>query len=226
MTAAPPRPRAGPTKRSDPSQPAGRRSTGSRDSFQDIQRFHDPRLGGISAKILPGQFYVTESPVEYVTTLLGSCVAACIWDPEAGLGGMNHFMIPNTGTAAAALSEPGHPKYGLFAMEFLINAVLTGGGRRDRLVAKVAGGGKVVEGDAAIGAKNVRFARDYLAAENIELLGEHVEGDHARRVAFHPTTGRCRVQELPMRPADVEDSEYRHASRTERRQRTGGVELF
>ncbi len=195
--------------------------------YDHIQRFHDPRLGSVSAKILPGEFYVTEAD-ELVTTLLGSCVAACIWDPLAGLGGMNHFMIPNVGTTGSVDSRQDNARYGLFAMEFLINSILKHGGQRQRLVAKLTGGGHVLRSGTAIsiGSENVRFARDYLAAEAIELVSEHVEGDHARRVAFHPRTGRCRVQELASRSTEVVETERHYATSIEQTSDQGDIELF
>jgi chemotaxis protein CheD len=192
--------------------------------YAHIKRFYDPRLGAVSAKILPGEYYVTNAD-EVITTLLGSCVTACIWDPEAGIGGMNHFMNPGAGSGAS-----GGARYGLFAMEFLINSILTHGGQRHRLVAKLTGGGKVVQGSASIGSENVRFARTYLSDEGIELISEHVEGNNARRVAFHPLSGRCRIQELATWTAEVSEvseSERKYATAAERpTDGPGDIELF
>jgi chemotaxis protein CheD len=193
--------------------------------YEHIQRFHDARLGKVAANILPGEYYATIAD-ELVTTTLGSCVAACVWDPAANIGGMNHFMIPNAGRASSTVDQRESARYGLFAMEFLINSILRNGGERHRLVAKLAGGGSVLQGSAPIGAENVRFARNYLADENIELISEHVEGDYARRVAFHPTTGRCRVQELTKQTHSVVESEREYATSIERTSGPGDIELF
>lgn len=198
-----------------------RGATSAADDFAGIRRFHDPRVGGMTAKILPGEFCVTTAD-EHITTLLGSCVAACIWDPEAGVGGMNHFMVPGT----SAHNTTNSARYGLFAMEFLINAILTRGAQRPRLVAKLAGGGNITRTNHSIGTKNVAFARDYLAAEGIDVLSEHVLGDHPRRVAFYPRTGACRVMELPVQTAAVEASELQYASDLTATDTPGDIELF
>ncbi|MCL4125641.1 UNVERIFIED_CONTAM: hypothetical protein GTU68_052075 [Idotea baltica] len=161
-----------------------------------------------------------------VTTLLGSCVAACIWDPVAKIGGMNHFLIPEGGNGASAENRLDVARYGVFAMEFLINSILKNGGERDRLVAKLAGGGRVLQSSTPIGASNVRFARKYLADESIEVLSEHVEGEQARRVAFHPLSGRCLVQELASATTEVSESERAYASSIERPADPGEIELF
>ncbi|MGH1488073.1 MAG: hypothetical protein ACRBK7_01560 [Acidimicrobiales bacterium] len=192
--------------------------------FDHIQRFFDPRLEAVSAKILPGEFYTTVAD-EMVTTLLGSCVAACIWDPVAKIGGMNHFLIPEGGNGASD-NKLDVARYGVFAMEFLINSILKNGGERERLVAKLTGGGHVLQSSTPIGSSNVRFARRYLADEGIEVLSEHVEGEHARRVAFHPLSGRCLVQELASATTEVSKSERAYASSIERPADPGEIELF
>lgn len=195
--------------------------------YDEIKRFFDPRLNAVTAKILPGQYYVSNGD-EVITTLLGSCVSACIWDPEAGIGGMNHFMNPQSGSGAPIQGGPGAARYGLFAMEFLINSILTHGGQRHRLVAKLTGGGHVVPGKTMrIGADNVRFARQYLSDEGIELKSEHVEGNNARRVAFHPTSGRCRIQELSTWTSEAAESEQQYATSIEATgSGPGDIELF
>lgn len=197
--------------------------------FAHIQRYYDPKLESVAAKILPGQYYVSTAD-ETITTVLGSCVAACIWDPEAGVGGMNHFMIPGIDQPGAADNNDsyGPARYGLFAMEFLINAILKCGARRERLLVKLAGGGQVVRSRTPIGQENVAFARRYLADERFHLVGEHVEGDLARRLVFHPLTGRSRVLELsPVEYTTAERDEQRYARQVvEQPAECGDIELF
>jgi chemotaxis protein CheD len=197
--------------------------------FGHIQRYFDPKMDNVTAKILPGQYYVTTAD-ELVTTVLGSCVAACIWDPEAGVGGMNHFMIPGMDQSGAGDNNDsyGPARYGLFAMEFLINAILKCGARRERLLVKLAGGGQVVRSRTPIGQENVAFARQYLEDERFQLVGEHVEGDRARRLVFHPLSGRSKVLELsPVEYTSAERDEERYARKVEEQPEDyGDIELF
>lgn len=196
--------------------------------FAHVKRYFDPRLRKVSAKILPGEFYVTTAD-EVVTTILGSCVSACVWDPAAGIGGMNHFMIPNVDhrQETDSVDSPEAGRYGVFAMELLINTILKHGGDRSRLLVKVSGGGHVVRSATTIGHKNVEFARRYLADEGLQVVGEHVEGLHARRLVFHPLTGRTKVLELSTREqGSVVRREEDYASVIRRSDNSGDIELF
>lgn len=194
--------------------------------FGHIKRYHDPKLAMTAAKILPGEYYVTTGD-ELITTVLGSCVSACVWDPEAGVGGMNHFMLPD-GQRGPDRAGGAEARYGIFAMEFLINTILKHGGARSRLRTKLAGGGQVVRSPTAVGRENVAFARAYLADEGLPLVGEHVEGVSARRLVFHPLSGRTQVLELsPTEQGDVADQEQQYASTiVSHAPPCGDVELF
>lgn len=148
-----------------------------------------------AAKILPGEYYFTGKPM-MIVTVLGSCVAACIRDRASGIGGMNHFMLPDGG-------ESGRPsassmRYGSYAMEVLINQLLKAGARRENLEAKVFGGGNVLQGFTSInvGERNARFVRDYLRDANIPILAEDLNDIHPRKVYFFPETGRVLVKKL------------------------------
>lgn len=123
-----------------------------------------------------------------LTTILGSCVAACIWDPTARVGGMNHFLLPEAPCGGA----PTDRRYGVQAMELLINALLARGASRDRLRAKVFGGGRMNDGMADIGARNAEFVRRFLNHEGIGIEGESLGGSSARRIQFWPASGRAR----------------------------------
>ncbi|MDR5730838.1 MULTISPECIES: chemoreceptor glutamine deamidase CheD [Caballeronia] len=147
-------------------------------------------------KLLPNEFYMTSEDMVLVT-VLGSCVAACINDRTAGIGGMNHFMLPDDG------SDPSHAssdsmRYGAYAMEVLINELIKRGGRRERFEAKVFGGGAVLAGMTTIniGDRNSEFVRRYLALEKIRIVAEDLQGMYPRKVAFMPRTGQVMVKKL------------------------------
>jgi chemotaxis protein CheD len=130
-------------------------------------------------------------------TVLGSCVAACIQDRTAGIGGMNHFMLPDDG-ADAVQAASDSMRYGAYAMEVLINELIKAGGRRERFEAKVFGGAAVLAGMTTmnIGDRNSEFVRRYLALEKIRILAEDLQGGHPRKVAFMPRTGQVMVKKL------------------------------
>lgn len=128
-----------------------------------------------------------------MSTILGSCVAVCLWDEGAGLGGMNHFLLPFGPKAAATSPE----RYGVHAMEILINALLKTGMRRHGLQAKLFGGARLSATLSDIGRSNAEFARSFLATEDIPCLGERLGGTSARRVLFRPVTGQARQMLVP-----------------------------
>lgn len=143
--------------------------------------------------VLQGEFRISRAPYVVLSTILGSCVAVCLWDEAAGLGGMNHFLLPYGPKAAATAPE----RYGVHAMEILINALLAGGARRNRLQAKLFGGARLSAKLSDIGQSNARFARDFLATEEIPCLAESLGGSSARRVLFRPATGQARQMLVP-----------------------------
>lgn len=146
--------------------------------------------------VVQGEHAVSGDPAVCLTTVLGSCVAACVWDPDGGVGGMNHFLLPQ-----APDGEPGDRRYGVQAMELLINGLLQSGARRDRLQAKVFGGARMSRRMADIGGRNAAFVTRFLAHEGIVLHGSSLGGDSARRIQFWPATGRARqhlVSETPV----------------------------
>ena len=151
-----------------------------------------------AAKILPGEYYYTKKPM-LIVTVLGSCVAACIRDRVSGIGGMNHFMLPD-GSGDSNIPNPtsASMRYGAYAMEVLINQVLKAGARRENLEAKVFGGGNVLRGFTAInvGERNAQFVRDFLRAEKIRVVAEDLNDIHPRKVYFFPATGRVLVKKL------------------------------
>jgi chemotaxis protein CheD len=200
--------------------------------FAHIRKSVDAKLGAVVAKILPGEYYATGEN-EYIATTLGSCVSACLWDPLIKFGGMNHFMLPDAGDGRVAASNnllgggSDAARYGSFAMEHLINAILKAGGRRERLRAKIVGGGHVLQISTNIGDRNIQFVREYLTNEGIQIVGEDVGGRCGRQVRFHPLTGTAQVKPLAnteSRGVIAEEGSYR--SNIQRKPATGDVELF
>lgn len=167
--------------------------------FEHINRYWDVRHDIYAAKILPGEFYVSLSG-ELITTVLGSCVSACIRDPDTGIGGMNHFMLP-TNLNKKPKSWENTPvsyetRYGNVAMERLINVILAGGCKRENMEIKLFGGGKVLDLNADIGWNNVDFVKNYLAKEGFSVTSEDVGGRCPRKIQYFPLTGRVRVKKL------------------------------
>jgi chemotaxis protein CheD len=183
--------------------------------------FFDPSFGCASVKVLPGEYFVHDQDLA-ITTTLGSCVAACLHDPGSGIGGMNHFMLPDSGDANAG------GRFGVFAMELLINELVKRGARRPALQAKVFGGGRVMKSlsSTLIGDKNVAFVQQFLAQENIPVLGSDVLDVFPRKVCMFPRSGKVLCRRLP--PATVTEFEQQEARyRAELRRAPGGdVELF
>jgi chemotaxis protein CheD len=167
--------------------------------FEAINRYWDEKNDIFAAKILPGEFYVSVSG-ELITTVLGSCVSACIRDRKTGIGGMNHFMLP-TDIKRKTSSWNDTPvnmqtRYGNIAMERLINVILASGGKRSNLEIKLFGGGKVLQIDTDIGGKNIEFVKQYLITEGLKIAVEDVGGVYPRKVLYFPKTGRVRVKKL------------------------------
>ena len=141
--------------------------------------------------VLPGEHKVVRSQAEAVSTLLGSCVAACIRDRKSGIGGLNHFLLPGDEDNTSA-------RYGAYAMEVLVNEILSLGAARSDLEAKVFGGGAIIASSIGfdIGRRNGEFVKTYLSNEGIRLMAEDLGGDRGRRLNYHPATGQARVQYL------------------------------
>ena len=165
--------------------------------FEHLRRFWDPAQGCMTVKVLPGEFYVSGQE-EMLSTVLGSCVSACIHDVRRGIGGMNHFMLPEPlGERDGWSSTVGRAaRYGSDAMEQLINAILKAGGQRADLRVKVFGGGRVLARMSDVGQRNIEFVRRYIAAENLALVASDLGDVFPRQVQFFPHSGRARVRLL------------------------------
>lgn len=198
--------------------------------FGEINRFWDRQRECYAAKILPGEYYVTVND-ELIVTVLGSCVSACIRDPQMRIGGMNHFMLPISNnrelSEAKTISEA--TRYGLYAMERLINDILKNGGRRDFLEIKLFGGGKVIQHmkEADIGNRNISFVREYLQTEQLKVVAEDLGDIYPRKVVYHPMTGRVQVKKLRnIHNETVIERETGYKRKLEHQPIAGDIELF
>jgi chemotaxis protein CheD len=188
-------------------------------------RYFDRKFESEAVKVLPGEYFVTSTNVLMVT-VLGSCVSACIRDCDKGIGGMNHFMLADS-TDSGALSSSA--RYGTYAMEILINHLLKLGARKDRLEAKVFGGGRVMATltSSQVGDRNARFVHEFLKTEGIRVTAEDLLDVYPRKVYFFPATGRVLVKKLiRMHNDTLARREKEYAARLTEAPVAGDVELF
>jgi len=179
-----------------------------------------------AVKILPGEYYATTRQM-LIVTVLGSCVAACIRDRNAGIGGMNHFMLPNNNEATESVGSSA--RYGSYAMEILINQLLKMGARRQNLEAKVFGGGNVVKGFTTtnVGERNSEFVREYLDVERIPIVAEDLLDIYPRKVYFFSDSGRVLVRKLlQMHNDTILRREQEYGTRLKAERVAGDVDLF
>lgn len=165
-------------------------------------RYFDRDFQVESVKILPGQYYAACGNGA-IATVLGSCVSTCLWDPATRIGGMNHFMLPGDGDAPAWPAAPS-ARLGVYAMELLINEMLRLGADRRRMVAKVFGGGQVLQGfdTLDVGAKNCQFVLEFLAMEGVPVVARDLLDVYARKLLFFPETGKVQLKKLHILPND------------------------
>lgn len=166
-------------------------------------RYFDRSFDINAVKVLPGEFSVSDDDIMMVT-VLGSCVAACIRDQQTGIGGMNHFMLPDSGLAASATAGNA-TRYGDHAMKVLIERLLQLGARRERLEAKVFGGGNVIPAMTVtnVGERNARFALAWLEDARIAVVARDLIDVHPRKVHYFPRTGRVLVRHLKTSDASL-----------------------
>lgn len=182
--------------------------------------YYDPALDADVIKLLPAEWRVSSEPIA-LATVLGSCVAACIFDGSAKVGGMNHFMLPDAAPGDASA------RYGAHAMELLINGLLKHGAMRSRLQAKVFGGGNVLPGMTLdpIGTRNGNFVLNYLGAERIPIIAQDLFGVQPRKVCFFVRSGRTLVKRLPA-AGEIARVERAYRSQLAQKPVAGSVELF
>jgi chemotaxis protein CheD len=173
------------------------------------QSHFDSQAGATAIWIFAGDFYVTSRSDVFLTSVLGSCIAVCMRDPVVGCGGMNHFLLPE----GEPLDErfPGLAlRYGSYSIERLINAIVSRGGRRDRLEIKAFGGANVLHQSNAVGSRNVEFIEGYFAREGLQVAASDLRGNFARKLRYYPASGRAQI-------AEVRDSDATAAFLAERK---------
>ena len=170
--------------------------------------FWDAHFRNDAVKVLPGEFFVHGEDILVMTTL-GSCIAACLWDREKRVGGMNHFMLPEGGSAADG------GRYGSYAMELLINEMIKRGATRQTMEAKVFGGGAVISGMSSlnVGERNTHFVMDYLRTERITVVSKDVMDIYPRKVCFLPASGKAMVKRLASTNTEMLQAQEKAASR-------------
>ena len=195
--------------------------------FAHIRRMRDPRFPHEIASILPGEFFVSSEPM-VVYTVLGSCISACIRDPLVGVGGMNHFMLPEP-------KESGHDswgestRYGSFAMESLINEILKRGGHRSRLEIKLFGAGKIYDGKIDVGDKNSKWVLQYLQSEGLTVVKTDLGDVFPRKVYYHTDSGKVlmkKIERVKNRTILDRETEYAAKVRAVTQQPEEDVTLF
>ncbi|RXJ72437.1 chemotaxis protein CheD [Veronia nyctiphanis] len=196
-----------------------------------VSRYFYPSLQKMMVKIHPGEVYVT-SDDELIGTGLGSCISACIWDPEIGIGGMNHFMLPLGTSEDIAEWTPTQwrsraARYGNYAMELLINTLIQQGAEKHRLQVKLFGGGVVMGQCTAVGEKNIAFAIDYVTSEGLVLVSNDLGDDFPRKLIFEPKTGKAWVKKMRSYKGDVQrfDKKYQRTLQSPKVD-SGDSELF
>jgi chemotaxis protein CheD len=196
--------------------------------FEHIKRAWNDSYDAYAARLMPGEYYVTLHN-EGVYTTLGSCISACIRDRVAGIGGMNHFMLPASadmnGWKSAGLSVIN--RYGNFAMEHLINDILKNGGKRQNLEVKVFGGGRIIANMTDVGMRNINFVRDYIQTEGLKIVSEDVGDVYPRMVVYFPATGKVRVKRLrSVHNNIIIEEEFKYLNTIETKPVSGDIELF
>jgi len=194
--------------------------------FRSINRYWDPKLNIAVAKIQPGEYYIGNQR-EGISTVLGSCVAVCIRDPQAGVGGMNHFMLPLDSSLGANKMLSNATRYGNFAMEHLINGLLKNGGNKNNFEIKLFGGSNVNSSTNNIGLDNVEFANKYLNLEGYTLSAQDVGGSHPRKIIYNPFDGNILLKRLPITSnINISETEKTYKRSIKKEPVGGEVDLF
>jgi chemotaxis protein CheD len=201
--------------------------------FDHVKRYWDPKHENYVAKILPGEFYISGQN-EIISTVLGSCVSACIRDTALGIGGMNHFMLPQHGGHSSiewdGAQVSSETRYGNWAMEYLINELLKAGAARNRLEIKLFGGGQVLANMTDVGARNIQFVENYLASEGMAVSAKDLGGIYPRKVMYYSDTGKVLVKKIRKTSNDTIVSRERDYMRRIDKDigdtSTGSIELF
>lgn len=200
------------------------------EGLEHISRYWDKRHNAFAAKLLPGEYYVSTQK-EVITTVLGSCISACIRDVKFGIGGMNHFMLP-LGCEVEHSGKThltGATRYGNFAMEMLINGIIKAGGNKKYMEVKLFGGGRVLSSMTKIdiGNKNINFVHEYLEEEGLDVISEDVGDIYPRKILYYPDSGRVRVKKLVnMHNDTIREREESYRKRIDKQPVESDIELF
>jgi chemotaxis protein CheD len=197
------------------------------EQFAHIRRMQDSRFPHEIASILPGEFFVSTDPM-IVYTVLGSCISACIRDPIARVGGMNHFMLPEPKEGGCD-SWGESTRYGSYAMESLINGILKRGGLKSRLEVKLFGAGKIYEGTIDVGARNADWVLEYLRMEGLMPVKTDLGDMYPRKVYYFTESGRVllkKIERLKNRTIADRETEYAAKMRLVTQQPAEDVTLF
>jgi chemotaxis protein CheD len=194
----------------------------------DSRRYFDKRFDATIITVAPGAQAITAEVGEVLSTVLGSCVAACIRDGFSGLGGMNHFLLPGDESGPRGDLSGADMRFGAAAMETLINALIRRGALRPRLEAKIFGGGRIMAGSsAAVGERNIQFVKQFLQREGIPIVGSDLGGSQPRRVNYAPASGKAWVSHLDNpRTAGLIEAEDAYRQTLTRRDPAASLEIF
>lgn len=192
-----------------------------------LSHYYDSKFKTQAVKVLPGQYYATDGE-EMIVTVLGSCVSVCLRDNYSGIGGLNHFLLPHDrSTSDSPLAESA--RYGVYAMELLVNHLLKLGAQRRRLEAKVFGGGKVIKDFtfANVGERNVSFVLEHLKQEGIPIVARDLLNIYPRKVHFFPSTGRVMLKKInSLHNTTLIEREKGYLRQVEHKPLAGEVDLF
>ncbi|UAA38751.1 chemoreceptor glutamine deamidase CheD [Paraneptunicella aestuarii] len=194
--------------------------------FEHVNRYWDRHHNTFAAKILPGEYYVTTGQ-EVITTVLGSCISVCVYDPVQGIGGMNHFMLPSSRKDDMGLLSESF-RYGDVAMERLVNDLLRNGADKSRLIFKAFGGGQIIKHMTAIGQRNISFLHKFMTMEGYKLKASDLGGPHPRKVVFFPLEGSVKVKRLQhMHNDTIVARENKYSTQLSKQEEiTGDIDLF
>ena len=194
--------------------------------FDHMRKYYDAALNKNIVKISPGEYYITDQD-EVITTVLGSCISACIRDVRIGIGGMNHFMI------LVRCKHTSHPesdldmRYGTFAMEHLINDIYKFGGVRKNLEIKLFGAGNVLSSGGDVGQKNIEFIKNFIHTEGYTVTSEDLGGNHPRKINYYPLTGKVMMKKVMSdNVQDICKQEEKLQNQVEKTKVTGEIDLF
>ncbi|WP_138519310.1 chemoreceptor glutamine deamidase CheD [Limnobacter alexandrii] len=178
--------------------------------------------------IMPGDYFVSWAPAE-IATLLGSCVSACVWDSHRKIGGLNHFMLPDSPSEARTLADKTKSlRYGLYAMECLVNDLLTMGAKREHLSAKVFGGANITGAlnTQHVGRRNAEFVIEFLKKDKIRVVASDLGGPHSRRIRFNTQTSAVRVERVASANSAALQQEKRYSEKINKDPVNGDIVFF